>query len=121
MIPVDDMTPWLERALDLSSKRGSLLSSNLANVDTPGYVPTDLDFEDSLRAELRHRAHFGPMPGDPMATPDTSVSPSLDGNQVDLDLEITRAMANKVFYELGTEIMNRNFGLMRYAIDEGSR
>ncbi|MEM1026226.1 MAG: flagellar basal body rod protein FlgB [Myxococcota bacterium] len=121
MIPVDGMTPWLERALDLSSKRGGLLSSNLANVDTPGYVPTDLDFDDSLRAELQHRAHFGPMPGDPLPTPDYSVSPNLDGNQVDLDLEITRAMANKVFFDLGTEVLNRNFGLMRYAIDEGSR
>lgn len=121
MLPLDGMTPWLEHAIDLSARRGSLLSSNLANVDTPDYVPTDLDFEEYLRAELRHRAHFGPMPGEPMARPDYSVQPSLDGNRVDLDREMTRAMSNKVFFELGTEVLNRKFTMLRYAIDEGGR
>jgi len=119
MLPLDGMTPWLEHAIDLSARRGSLLSSNLANVDTPDYVPTDLDFEQALRAELRHRAHFGPMPGEPMATPDFTVQPSLDGNRVDLDREVTRSMANRVFQDLSTEVLNRKFSLMRYAIDQG--
>lgn len=121
MLPVDAMTPWLEHAIDLSSRRSDLLRSNLANVDTPDYIPSDLDFEESLRAELRHRAHFGPMPGEPMAQLDYEVAPSLDGNRVDLDREITRAMANQTFFELGTETLNRKFAMMRYAIDEGGR
>lgn len=121
MLPLDGMTPWLEHAINLSARRGSLISSNLANVDTPDYVPTDLDFEEALRAELRHRSHFGPMPGEPMAEADYSVDPSLDGNRVDLDREMTRAMSNRVFYDLGTEAITRRFSMLRYAIDEGGR
>jgi len=121
MLPLDVAAPWIEHALDLSSRRGSLIRANLANVDTPDYVPTDLDFEEALRAELRHRAHFGPMPGEPMSHKDESVQPSLDGNRVDLDREMTRAMANRMFFELGTEVISRKFNMMRYAIDEGGR
>jgi flagellar basal-body rod protein FlgB len=121
MLPLDGMTPWLEHAMDLSSKRGAVISSNLANVDTPDYVPTDIDFEEALRAELRHRSHFGPMPGEPMATRDYSIQPSLDGNRVDLDREMTRSMANRTFFELSSEVLNRKFTAMRYAIDEGGR
>jgi flagellar basal-body rod protein FlgB len=113
--------PWLERAMDLSSRRSGLLTANLANVDTPGYVPTDLDFGEFLRAELRHQGHFGPSPGEPASHQRYDVEPSLDGNRVDLDREITQATANQTFYNLATEVLNRNLGMMRYAIDEGGR
>lgn len=121
MLPLDGMMPWLEHAIDLSSRRGSILSSNLANVDTPDYVPSDLDFDQALRAEIHHRSHFGPMPGEPIARRDYEVQPSLDGNRVDLDREITRSMANRVFHDLATEVLSRKFAITRYAIDEGGR
>ena len=42
----------LEGALDGLSRRESLIASNLANIDTPGYRPQSIDFESALRAEL---------------------------------------------------------------------
>ncbi|MGF1510204.1 MAG: flagellar basal body rod protein FlgB [Myxococcota bacterium] len=121
MLPPDAITPWLERALDLSAHRGALLSANLANVDTPGYTPSDLDFEAHLRDELRHRGHIGPSHTQPSGRLRFDTEPSLDGNRVDLDTEMTLAAANRTFYQLTTEVLNRNLGLLRYAIDEGGR
>ena len=37
------------RALTLRSERQSLLASNIANADTPGYVARDLDFKSALK------------------------------------------------------------------------
>lgn len=121
MLPVESITPWLERALDLSSRRASLLQSNVANADTPGFIPTDLEFDQTLEAELNHRAHFGPLPGEPMAHEVYDVEPGLDGNRVDLDREITAMASNKIKYDTTLELLNRHFALNRYAIDEGGR
>lgn len=35
----------LGNALDVSSRRHNLITSNIANIDTIGYKPVDLDFK----------------------------------------------------------------------------
>jgi flagellar basal-body rod protein FlgB len=40
----------LERALDIRMARQGVLAGNLANVDTPGFVPRDIDFAAAMRA-----------------------------------------------------------------------
>jgi flagellar basal-body rod protein FlgB len=49
---VDPSLRVLESALDGLSRRESLIASNLANIDTPGYRPQSIDFEAALRGEL---------------------------------------------------------------------
>lgn len=117
----DRMMPWFERALDLSARRNELLSGNLANVDTPNYVPTDLDFRAQLRAELQNQ-EVGDA-GSLLLTPHerTDVPARIDGNQVDLDSEVVRYTGNKMLYELSTEVLSRRVAMVRYAIDEGGR
>ena len=39
----------LGQYLDLAAYRQSLISSNLANIDTPGYRTQDVDFERTMR------------------------------------------------------------------------
>ena len=41
-----------QKTLDLRTERHKLLSSNVANLDTPGYQAEDLVFENSLVAAL---------------------------------------------------------------------
>ena len=38
----------MHKALNVSSERNRLITSNIANVDTIGYTPTDLDFKETL-------------------------------------------------------------------------
>ena len=114
----DRLGPWFERALDLSSRRHEYLAANVANIDTPFYVPKDLPFEAALKSELTDSRTGGALtlvqnrPDGPLR---------LDGNRVDLDLELTRLAANRTFHELATEVVSRRAAMMRYAIDEGGR
>lgn len=41
-----------EKSMDLASKRMTLVASNLANIDTPGYQTRDFSFEEALRGAL---------------------------------------------------------------------
>lgn len=66
-------------ALNIQSQRLSLISSNLANADTPDYQPRDIDFETVLRDAAAGRADAATAAAEPQAT----VQPRLDGNGVD--------------------------------------
>ena len=116
----DRLMPWFERALDLSARRHELLASNIANVDTPGYVPRDLDFRDALGRELS-QSRVDVDTANLVATDRTGGPRRLDGNQVDLDLEVTKHASNRTFHELATEVISRRMAMMRYAVDEAGR
>ncbi len=116
----DRLLPWFERALDLSAKRHELLAGNIANVDTPHYVPKDLEFRNTLGQEL-DQSVAGTSTAGLAATNRPDNHGRLDGNQVDLDLELTRFASNRTFHELATEVVSRRMALMRYAIDEAGR
>ena len=53
-------------ALDVRATRQALLSSNIANADTPGYQARDVDFAASLAGALRQQGAAGTAAG--MAT-----------------------------------------------------
>lgn len=114
----DRLQPWFERALDLSARRHELLAANIANVDTPNYVPRDLEFRDTLSRELTDTTASSATPA---SFQRIDTAPRLDGNQVDLDREMTRLASNRTFHELATEVVSRRLAMMRYAIDEGGR
>lgn len=119
--PSETNIPWLERALDMSYRRHTVLAGNIANADTPEYAPRDVEFTEHLEAELHGRNHLGPNPGLPRAEIRGGVEASLDGNTVDVEKEMVRMTSNRMFYELASEMMNRSLSGLRYAITEGGR
>ncbi len=52
----------LERALDARLLRHNVLAGNLANSDTPGYVPRDIDFAAAMREQTRDMGGAPPVP-----------------------------------------------------------
>ncbi len=44
----DATTGRLERSLDVRLVRHNVLAGNVANVDTPGYAPKDIDFQATM-------------------------------------------------------------------------
>ena len=96
------------------SVRQSVVSSNIANVNTPGYVAQDVEpFESVLesvgsRMAATHPMHFtedaagsSVRPGEPAA--DVGVTPS--GNTVSLEQELMNAGEVRRAYELNTGLV----------------
>jgi flagellar basal-body rod protein FlgB len=83
-------------ALELRSQRMGLLTSNIANAATPGYKARDIDFAAALKARSEG------LGIDAAASKATRyrmpMSPSLDGNTVEMHTEQTAFAENAVGY-----------------------
>lgn len=125
----------LERSLDASSLRNKVISNNISNIDTPGFKRTEVSFEQTLQEALAGDTLTGrrtderhiPIGKDnlsdvrPSLFTDKSTSMRLDGNNVDIDAEMTGLATNQIQYNALTQQINQKFGLLKYAISEGKR
>lgn len=120
----------LHRALDFHARRHNVLSSNVANNDTPGFQPMELQraddgnsFEATLRMAATEQGHMpvGTEGGLDMvvASPERSVKPGLDGNAVSLEREMSKLAANDIRYEGAVKIVSLQLGALRYAASDG--
>jgi len=128
----------LTASLHLRSARHSILTANVANADTPGYRPRDIDFASMLQTVVQpeegsvgnqggvtlvstHPLHQQGFPLSESASESTEGEEALDRNQVDLDGEITRLVENTLQHEASLTLLSRTLGSLRYAISEGRR
>ena len=105
----------MERFLDMASFRQSLVSSNIANVDTPGYRTRDIDFEKEMQ-----RAS---------AAPDSTPEPNVreirglierpDGNNVSIDRETMLLARTQLQFQTGIALLKSEFKRLSTAITEG--
>lgn len=125
---------FLERALDLAARRQELISSNIANADTPKYRTKDLDFAVNLKQAMEAS---GAMPLAATSGEHIALSPSSsffsepkviepeglpsrnDGNNVSGDLEMAKLAENSLQYMLASQLISHEFGLIRTSIREG--
>lgn len=106
----------MERFLDITSLRQSLVSSNIANVDTPGYRTRDIDF----RKEMERAA---------APTQDTPPRPDIreigglierpDGNNVSIDRETMALAQTQLQFQTGVALLKQEFKRLQTAITEG--
>ncbi len=121
MIQYDNTTRMLEASLTLRSKRQDLLTSNIANADTPHFRSSDLGFEGFLKNATDvealssvKTAELIDSNGD--VTEVEGPSDTLDGNAVDRDAEIGKSAENLQRFGVALETVRRKMGLLRYAI-----
>ena len=106
----------LEYFLDLVTFRHELISSNLANVDTPGYRTQDIDFESEMRrAEQRWE---GPAVA-PYVKEVKGLIERPDGNNVSLDRESVALARTQLQYRAGVELLRTEIHRLQAAINEG--
>lgn len=131
----DKTMQTLEKALDAASLRQSVLSHNIANVNTPGYKRSFVTFEETLQQALGKKnkmALAGFLPGHlkttnrlekvkPQVEKDKSTSHRQDGNNVDVDVEMAQLAMNTINYYTAISRVNGKLGVLRYVISEGRR
>jgi flagellar basal-body rod protein FlgB len=107
----------LSAYLDLTAYRQTLIASNVANIDTPGYRTRDIDFEREMR-QAEERISSDPLSPRPVAVAGLMERP--DGNNVDLDRESLLLAQTQLQFRLGVELLRQEFQEISTAIKEGS-
>ena len=131
----------MARALDYRALRQDLISSNIANVDTPFYRSRDLFFEDALikEREKLYNRHSSKKLQMAITNPmhlEGNENDSLpkaeiffrdghmvrnDGNSVDLDVETTEMAKNSVMYNALVMALRKNSMLFKTAIESSAK
>jgi len=117
----------LAAALEGAAARQRAIAHNLANVDTPGFIRTDVAFEEALALALQ-RARLAPhRAADLLAAlsvrprHDRSTPARADGNNVDIDREMVALSRNALRYHAVSEALAARIRALRTAIHDGRR
>jgi len=106
----------LASLVNASALRHRILSSNVANVNTPGYRRTDVSFEEELAKELKRSGQVNLKHLRPEVVADNESPSRVDGNNVDIDQEMGRISKNTLLHNTYLQIMASKSGAMRRAI-----
>ncbi|WP_269531985.1 flagellar basal body rod protein FlgB [Chitinimonas sp. BJYL2] len=122
-----------EAALKLRATRQEVIASNIANADTPGYKARDFDFAQALgnavasqrganqgmgmaRTDGRHLAGNSRSVLEADLLYRNDVQPSIDGNTVDMNIEMANFTDNAVRYQASLTFMQKRIEGMRSAL-----
>lgn len=116
----------LKNALNASSMRQEIISSNISNVNTDNYKVGQVQFEsllsqsnNSLMMKQTNALHIGfddLTQIDPVVIKRTDTAVKENGNNVDIDMEMANQAQNSLYYNALVTQMNAKLGLLNTAI-----
>ena len=119
----------LASSLNFRQMRQELISSNVANADTPGYKSKRIDFEKALSRALDIDGQLGMKTSDsnhfdvgsggfdnlePTIYEDSNGIVSEDGNTVDREKEMALMVENRLLHDASVNLLNKKIGLIKY-------
>lgn len=110
----DGVSGVLASALDGISLRQNVIADNIANVDTPDFRASTVDFETSLRDAVARGDGSAPLNVVQLAT-QTPVGSN--GNNVDLRKETMAAMQSSFQYQIVTRAVTDRLADLRTAAE----
>ena len=107
----------LARYLSLSTQQMRLTGANMANIDTPGYKTTGIDFQGEFSRALdtagpAHDAVAGEVDG---------LVSRPDGNNVSVDRESMTMAAAQLQFRMGVQLLKGQYSQMMDAIKSDMR
>jgi flagellar basal-body rod protein FlgB len=139
-VPIDGLfnktMSLLERSLDLRSLNHRVLTSNIANMDTPNYKAFELIVEEEMSRYSEPatkipfvRTHANHLPGKTQPSnqvkiraakaPDFSLRG--DGNTVDIERTMGNMAKNTLLYNTAAQLITKKFNGLINVIKGGSR
>ncbi len=115
MSVLDSTQLILQRAISGATLRGTVLADNVANADTPGFQPSDVDFHAALRGAIAGgpgavaRVGFEPQQGPTQAL-------RADGNGVDTEAESAKLAENGLELSALVEVAGARVQILRTAM-----
>ena len=105
----------LDRAISGATLRNAVLANNVANADTPGFQPSDVDFHAALEGaidsgpEAIDAVQLSPEQGPPIAL-------RADGNGVDAEAESAKLAENGLELSALVQVAGARVQIMRTAM-----
>ena len=130
MLGKDPVMALLARALDGQALRQRVIADNIANLNTPGFKRSELDFRAFMRAaeenaagrlrrtDVRHLPARSGSAADAVR-PVRETAMRADGNNVDLDREMIALVENALGYRAVGQFWTSKFNIYAQAIRGG--
>lgn len=125
---------FFQQAIGLREQRQQVLSSNIANADTPNYKARDFDFKAAMQGALDQRMRLPEtqlaltsaqhIPAKAQGMPEVEMQyrqpyqASLDGNTVDMDVERVQFLDNTMHYQSSLQILSGRIRSLMSALQE---
>lgn len=129
--PFDANMQLLSKVLDLRARKAQVISSNIANAETPGFAPSRFEFEQDLayaldkekgvqlkRSHVNHIA-LGPASFNEVSGKVVMVADSTgigDKNGVSVDQEMLDLSQNGLMYEATAQLLQKKLSLLKHVI-----
>lgn len=118
------LTDALTSFLDVEVARTKLVSTNLANIDTPNYRARDLDFHAELKRASAWEAGQGegamlPASYAPVSHRIGGLMQRPDGNDVSVERESLLLAESQMKFNFGVQLLKDQFHLISLAINSG--
>jgi flagellar basal-body rod protein FlgB len=122
---VDNTMQTVKFALDGLAKKQEMIGHNLSNADTPGYRAQNVNFEGALNRALQGEAsiklavtnsqHMAATssPDQIQVSNRLGGSSRADGNNVDIDVEMTQMSETVMKYMTLSQLISKKFLLLR--------
>ena len=112
----------LERVVRQANIRNGVLSSNIANVDTPNYQAKDVKFSQVLGNEMSmtitDARHIRTGSGDNASgeIQEENTKPWADKNNVEMDQEVAKMTENAMLFEAGITLLKKKIQMFKNAL-----
>ncbi len=126
----DQTSELLHANLNRRSASNRLVSRNIANIDTPNYTGTGLEFEKQLRTALSggivpptlNRTDPRHISSGDSGEPFSNAQPVYKNTgAVHLDIEMTKLAENNIMFNAMVQLLNKKFTLLKTAIADGGK
>jgi len=110
----------LKLGMDVATLRHQVIANNIANVDTPYFLASDVSFEAQLRAALAGEGAGGAdlSEANPVVYRLPSTRFRIDGNTVDIDWETVKLSQNTARYNAEAAVLRRRLAMWRRVVGE---
>jgi flagellar basal-body rod protein FlgB len=137
MLPLGQTTTLLNEAVKGAKLEHDQIASNIANVNTPNFRSSSVDFKTALADSLGTQADpaelamvtdddrqfaigagTDPQPYDPQPVVDTTTQMRIDGSNVDIDQQMAQLSENTSYQETMSQLLQEQYKFLREAITE---
>jgi len=124
----DPLISALEKAVTGSALRHQAILNNISNVNTPDYKRVDVNFKSSL-AEVLNQSSTSDSSEfieeiknlQPSISVEEDTSLRNDGNNVDIDKEMSVLAKNSMEYENYVALLSKKLSILKTVVNEGRK